>query len=124
MRLRDVGKAAPNRCRSGRACDHHEIDPICALQAAMQGYEVRTLEEVIDSADIFITTTGNKDIIRAETCPHEASGDRRQHRAFDTRSTSPASRGSRASSASTSSRRSTSGSSPTARIILLSEGAC
>jgi adenosylhomocysteinase len=42
-----------------------EIDPICALQAAMQGYEVKTLAEVIDSADIFVTTTGNKDIITA-----------------------------------------------------------
>ena len=40
-----------------------EIDPICALQAAMEGYEVRTLEEVIDKADIFITATGNKDVI-------------------------------------------------------------
>jgi adenosylhomocysteinase len=43
-----------------------EIDPICALQAAMQGYEVKTLAEVIDSADIFVTTTGNKDIITLE----------------------------------------------------------
>ena len=40
-----------------------EIDPICALQAAMQGYEVLTLEDVIEKADVFITTTGNKDII-------------------------------------------------------------
>jgi adenosylhomocysteinase len=43
-----------------------EIDPICALQAAMQGYEVKTLEDVIETADIFITATGNKDIITAE----------------------------------------------------------
>ncbi len=43
-----------------------EIDPICALQAAMEGYEVTTLEDVVDTADIFITTTGNKDIITAE----------------------------------------------------------
>jgi len=43
-----------------------EIDPICALQAAMQGYEVKTLEDVLESADIFITATGNMDIIRAE----------------------------------------------------------
>jgi adenosylhomocysteinase len=40
-----------------------EIDPICALQAAMQGYEVQTLEDVVEKADVFITTTGNKDII-------------------------------------------------------------
>src|SRR5947207_1160912 len=43
-----------------------EIDPICALQAAMHGYEVRMLEEVVETADIFITATGNRDIIRAE----------------------------------------------------------
>ncbi|MCC6830947.1 MAG: adenosylhomocysteinase, partial [Thermoleophilia bacterium] len=43
-----------------------EIDPICALQAAMQGYQVATLEDVVASADIFITATGNKDIITAE----------------------------------------------------------
>ncbi|MEM1331301.1 MAG: adenosylhomocysteinase, partial [Planctomycetota bacterium] len=40
-----------------------EIDPICALQAAMEGLEVKTLEDFIETADIFITTTGNKDII-------------------------------------------------------------
>src|ERR1700742_3675471 len=43
-----------------------EIDPICALQASMQGYEVKTLDEVVDSADIFVTATGNKDIITVE----------------------------------------------------------
>ncbi|MEM7587928.1 MAG: adenosylhomocysteinase, partial [Acidobacteriota bacterium] len=43
-----------------------EIDPICALQAAMEGYEVKPLESFIETADIFITTTGNKDIITAE----------------------------------------------------------
>jgi adenosylhomocysteinase len=43
-----------------------EIDPICALQASMEGYEIKTLEDVVDTADIFITTTGNKDIIRVE----------------------------------------------------------
>ena len=43
-----------------------EIDPICALQAAMEGYEVKTLEDVIQTADIFITATGNKDIITAD----------------------------------------------------------
>jgi adenosylhomocysteinase len=43
-----------------------EIDPICALQAAMQGYQVATLDDVVETADIFITCTGNKDIITAE----------------------------------------------------------
>src|SRR5699024_5208719 len=43
-----------------------EIDPICALQAAMEGYEVARMEDVVDTADIFITTTGNFDIITAE----------------------------------------------------------
>ena len=43
-----------------------EIDPICALQAVMEGYEVKTLEDVLETADIFVTTTGNKDVITAE----------------------------------------------------------
>ena len=43
-----------------------EVDPICALQAAMDGYEVTLLEDEVASADIFITTTGNKDVIRIE----------------------------------------------------------
>ena len=58
-----------------------EIDPICALQAAMEGYQVATLEDVVETADIFITATGNKDIITADAHgAHEAPGDRRQHR--------------------------------------------
>jgi adenosylhomocysteinase len=62
----DVGKGCAESLRGqGARVVVTEIDPICALQAAMQGYEVKTLEEVIDSADIFITTTGNKDIITA-----------------------------------------------------------
>ena len=43
-----------------------EIDPICALQAAMEGFQVTTMEDVVETADIFITTTGNRDIITAE----------------------------------------------------------
>jgi adenosylhomocysteinase len=43
-----------------------EIDPICALQAAMEGFQVTTLEDVIDTADVFITTTGNRDVITAD----------------------------------------------------------
>src|SRR5258708_1539892 len=43
-----------------------EIDPICALQAAMEGYQVTTLDEVVKTADIFITATGNKNIITVD----------------------------------------------------------
>lgn len=62
----DVGKGSCQSLR-GQGCRVivAEIDPICALQAAMEGYEVKTIEDVIDEADIFITTTGNKDIITA-----------------------------------------------------------
>ena len=62
----DVGKGCAESLRGqGARVIITEIDPICALQAAMQGYEVKTLEEVVGMADIFITTTGNKDIITA-----------------------------------------------------------
>jgi adenosylhomocysteinase len=62
----DVGKGCAESLRGqGARVVITEIDPICALQAAMQGYEVKTLEEVISSADIFVTTTGNKDIVTA-----------------------------------------------------------
>jgi len=62
----DVGKGCAESLRGqGARVVITEIDPICALQAAMQGYEVKTLAEVVDSADIFVTTTGNKDIITA-----------------------------------------------------------
>jgi len=60
----DVGKGSAESLRAqGARVIVTEIDPICALQAAMQGYEVNTLEDVLDTADVFITTTGNKDII-------------------------------------------------------------
>jgi adenosylhomocysteinase len=63
----DVGKGCAESLRGqGARVVITEIDPICALQAAMQGYEVRTLEEMLAGGDIFITTTGNKDIITAE----------------------------------------------------------
>jgi adenosylhomocysteinase len=63
----DVGKGCAESLRGqGARVIITEIDPICALQAAMQGYEVKTLVDVIDTADIFITTTGNKDIITAQ----------------------------------------------------------
>jgi adenosylhomocysteinase len=62
----DVGKGCAESLRGqGARVIVTEIDPICALQAAMQGYEVKRLDEVLDTADIFITTTGNKDIITA-----------------------------------------------------------
>jgi adenosylhomocysteinase len=63
----DVGKGCAESLRGqGARVVVTEIDPICALQAAMQGYTVRTLEEVIGEGDIFVTCTGNKDIIKAE----------------------------------------------------------
>ncbi len=63
----DVGKGCAESLRGqGARVIVTEIDPICALQAAMQGYEVKTLEDVIAEGDIFITTTGNKDIITAD----------------------------------------------------------
>ncbi len=63
----DVGKGSAASLRgAGARVKVTEIDPICALQAAMDGFEVTTLEDAVDSADIFITSTGNKDIIRIE----------------------------------------------------------
>jgi adenosylhomocysteinase len=63
----EVGKGCAQALRGqGARVIVTEIDPICALQAAMEGYQVATLEDVVETADIFITTTGNKDIITAE----------------------------------------------------------
>jgi adenosylhomocysteinase len=63
----DVGKGCAESLRGqGARVVVTEIDPICALQAAMQGYEVKTLEDVVETADIFVTATGNKDIITAD----------------------------------------------------------
>jgi len=63
----DVGKGSAASLRgSGARVKVTEIDPICALQAAMDGFEVTTLEDAVSDADIFITTTGNKDVIRIE----------------------------------------------------------
>ena len=80
----DVGKGSAQSLRgAGARVKVTEIDPICALQAAMDGYEVVRLEDVVPSADIFITTTGNKDVN-----PHrahardEGHGHRRQYRPF------------------------------------------
>ena len=63
----DVGKGCAEALRGqGARVIVTEIDPICALQAAMQGFEVTTLERCLDRADIYITTTGNKGIITSE----------------------------------------------------------
>ena len=62
----DVGKGCAESLRGqGARVVVTEIDPICALQAAMDGYQVATLEDVVDSADIFVTATGNRDVITA-----------------------------------------------------------
>ena len=63
----DVGKGSAASLRNGGArVIVTEIDPICALQAAMEGYEVQTMEDVADKADIFCTATGNKDVLTVE----------------------------------------------------------
>ena len=63
----DVGKGcAQSLAGQGARVVVTEVDPICALQAAMEGFQVTTLEDILPEADIIITTTGNKDIIRAE----------------------------------------------------------
>ncbi|MEO6152168.1 MAG: adenosylhomocysteinase [Croceibacterium sp.] len=63
----DVGKGSADSLRNGGArVMVTEIDPICALQAAMEGFEVVTMEEAVTRCDIFVTTTGNEDVITAE----------------------------------------------------------
>jgi adenosylhomocysteinase len=63
----DVGKGSAASLRNGGArVVVTEIDPICALQAAMEGYDVKTLEDVASSADIFVTATGNKDVLTVD----------------------------------------------------------
>src|SRR6185503_8565012 len=63
----EVGKGCAQALR-GQGCRVviTEIDPICALQAAMEGYEVMTIDDVVERADIFVTATGNLNIITAE----------------------------------------------------------
>jgi adenosylhomocysteinase len=62
----DVGKGCAESLRGqGARVVITEIDPICALQAAMDGYQVTTLDDIVESADIFVTATGNRDIISA-----------------------------------------------------------
>jgi adenosylhomocysteinase len=63
----DVGKGCAASLRGqGARVIVTEIDPICALQALMEGYDVRTIEDVVETADIFVTATGNRDIITAD----------------------------------------------------------
>jgi adenosylhomocysteinase len=63
----DVGKGCARSMRGyGARVIITEIDPICALQAAMEGFEVKTMEEAVSEGNIFVTTTGNKDIITAD----------------------------------------------------------
>lgn len=63
----DVGKGCAHSMKSyGARVIVTEIDPICALQAAMEGYEVNTMEEAVKQGNIFVTTTGNKDVITAD----------------------------------------------------------
>ena len=63
----DVGKGSAQSLRNGGArVMVTEVDPICALQAAMEGYEVVTMEEAVTRCDIFVTATGNEDVITAE----------------------------------------------------------
>jgi adenosylhomocysteinase len=63
----DVGKGCAESLRGqGARVIITEIDPICALQAAMDGYQVTTLEDVVSTADIFVTATGNRDVITAD----------------------------------------------------------
>jgi adenosylhomocysteinase len=62
----DVGKGCAESLRGqGARVIITEVDPICALQAAMDGYQVATLEDVVETADIFVTATGNRDVITA-----------------------------------------------------------
>src|SRR5438552_4532895 len=63
----DVGKGCAQSLRGqGARVIVTEVDPICALQAAMEGFEVNTLERVVDKVDIFVTATGDRDVITAE----------------------------------------------------------
>jgi adenosylhomocysteinase len=78
----DVGKGSAQALRALSAQVWvTEIDPICALQAAMEGYRVVTMDWAVDKADIFVTATGNKDVItRAHMAAHEEQRHRLQHR--------------------------------------------
>ena len=78
----DVGKGCAQAFRgSGATVFVTEIDPICALQACMEGFQVVTMDDACKLGDIFVTTTGNVDVItRAAHGPDEAQRHRVQHR--------------------------------------------
>ena len=78
----DVGKGCAQALRGqGAQVVVTEIDPICALQAAMEGFRVLTVEDTLGWGDIYVTTTGNNDIIRLEHMDEdEGPGHRLQHR--------------------------------------------
>ena len=113
----DVGKGCAESLQGqGARVIVTEIDPICALQAAMDGYQVATIEDVVGTADIFVSATGNRAVITAEhmsAMKHQAIVGNIGH--FDNEiDMAGLAEDARRSSGSTSSRRSTSGSSPTA----------
>ncbi len=112
----DVGKgSAAALAGQGARVIVTEVDPICALQALLQGYQVARLDDVVDRADIIITTTGNKDIVTADhmaRMKHQAILGNVGHFDNEIDMAGPGPR-TRASIGSTSSRRSTSGSSRT-----------
>jgi adenosylhomocysteinase len=112
----DVGKGCAESLRGqGARVIVTEIDPICALQAAMDGYQVATLDDVVETADIFITATGCFNVITAEhmsRMKHQAIVGNIGH--FDNEIDMAGLAEAAGVSGSTSSRRSTSGSSPTA----------
>ena len=95
----DVGKGCAESLRGqGARVIITEIDPICALQAAMDGYQVDTLENALPTADIIITATGNKDVVTIDDMQaDEAQRDRRQHRPLRQRDRHGRARGRRAS---------------------------
>ena len=63
----DVGKGSAESLRAqGARVVVTEIDPICALQALMEGYDVQTLDDVVETADVFVTATGNRDVITVD----------------------------------------------------------
>ena len=107
----DVGKGCAESLRGqGARVIVTEIDPICALQAAMDGYQVATLDDVLDVADIIITATGNKDVVTVEQMcqmKHQAILGNIGH--FDNEIDMAGLEAATASSARTSSRRSTCG---------------
>ena len=78
----DVGKGSAQALKSqGAKVIVTEVDPICALQASMEGFQVLTLEDTLGTADIYVTATGNRDVITLEHMEgHEGPGNSLQYR--------------------------------------------